>query len=47
MKVKALADALSRWAQEHPEAEVKIDPPYSEVISAEYRADENVVEINH
>jgi len=45
--VYAAIKMLEEIAEEHPEAELKIDPPYSDVRSITYRSSENVVEMSH
>jgi hypothetical protein len=44
MKVK---EAIEKLEQCDPDAELKVDPPYSDVLSIYKRSDENVVEISH
>lgn len=44
MKVK---DAIEKLEQCDPEAELKVDPPYSRVLGIYEREDEKVVEVSY
>lgn len=44
MKAK---EAIKKLEQCDPNAELKIDPPYSRVLGIYEREDENVVELTH
>lgn len=46
-RVQDVVRKLHEIAKEHPDAEVKIDPPYSDVYSIDYREEDDVVTINH
>ena len=47
MNVKELREKLEAIEKDHPDAEVRIDLPYSRVLAAYYLEDENVVELDH